>query len=94
MRNMRLKIGWQIDNIDSPEWTLLGADTATNTQTFGDEGDLGLGGDFDTETPAPNYGARFLTLLSAFLNYTISAMHLAESVTTYLRLALYPKVFY
>lgn len=31
MRNMGLEVGWQIDNVDSSERTLLWADTATDT---------------------------------------------------------------
>jgi hypothetical protein len=57
MGNMRFEVGWQIDDVDSTERALLWANTTTNTQTLGDEGDLGLGGDFDAETTTPNYRA-------------------------------------
>lgn len=67
MGDMRFEVCWQIDNVDCTEWTFLWANTTTNTQALRDEGNLGLGGDFDTETTAPNHWTRLLALLSAFL---------------------------
>lgn len=67
MGDLGLEIGGQIDNIDRTERTLLGADTASNTQVFGNEGDLGLGGYFNAEPPASHDGAGLFAFLSAFL---------------------------
>lgn len=68
MRDMRLEIGWQIDDIDSSEWTFLWADTTTNAKTFRDEGDLGCSVHFDTKTATSNDGAGLFAFLSAFLH--------------------------
>jgi hypothetical protein len=38
--NMRLEICRQIDDVDSAKWTLLRADTTSNTQALGDKGNL------------------------------------------------------
>ena len=67
MRNMGLEIRWKIDDIDGAKWAFFRTDTATNTETFGNEGDLRLGCDFNTEPSAPNNRARLLAFLSAFL---------------------------
>jgi hypothetical protein len=40
MGDVGFEISWQIDDVDSAEWTLLRADTASNTQCLGNEGDL------------------------------------------------------
>lgn len=65
--NLRFEIGWQIDNVDSSKWALLGTDTASYAKTFGDEGDLGLRGDFDTEATTSDDGAGLFAFLTAFL---------------------------
>lgn len=44
VRDLGLKVGWQIDDGDSIEGTFLRADTATNTQSFGNESDFALRG--------------------------------------------------
>jgi hypothetical protein len=67
MRNMGLEIRWKVDDIDGAKWAFFRTDTATNTETFGNEGDLRLGGDFNTKPTAPNNRARLLAFLSAFL---------------------------
>lgn len=67
MGNLRFEIRWQIDNVDSSERALLWADTTSNAKTLGDEGNLGLGSDFNTETPTSHDGAGLLAFLSAFL---------------------------
>jgi len=68
--DLGLEIGWQIDDVDCSEWAFLWADTATNAQTFGDEGNLGGIFDFDTETATADDRAGFLALLSTFLRNT------------------------
>ena len=67
MCDVRLEIGWQIDDIDSSEGTFLWADTTTNAETLGDEGDLGRRVHFDTKTATSNDGAGLFAFLSAFL---------------------------
>jgi hypothetical protein len=67
MGDVGLEIGWQIDNVDGSKWAFLRTDTASNTKGLGDEGDLGVRGDFDAETSASHNRARFLAFLSAFL---------------------------
>jgi len=42
-----LKVGRQVDDVDGIKGTLLRADTTTDTQALGDEGDLAVGRDFD-----------------------------------------------
>ena len=65
--DLGLKVGWQVDNVDGAEWALLWADTASNAERLGDECDLGLGADFDTEATTADDWARLLALLSTFL---------------------------
>lgn len=67
MRDLGFQVGRQVDDMDGSEWTFLGTDTATDTETLGDEGDLGLGSHFDTELTRPDDGARLLTFLATFL---------------------------
>lgn len=65
--DLRLEVGGQVDNVDGIERTFLGADTATDTETLGDECDLGLVGDFNTELAGTDDRAGFLALLTTFL---------------------------
>lgn len=76
MGNVRLEIGRQVDDIDRTEWALLRTDTASNAQGLGDEGNLGLGSNFDTKASTADNGARFLAFLSTFLyhNFSIGVM--------------------
>lgn len=67
MGNLRFKVRWQIDDVDSAKGAFLRADTASNTESLGDERDLGFTGDFNAETSTPHHRAGFLALLSAFL---------------------------
>lgn len=68
MRNLGLEIRGQIDNVDGIKGALLGANTASDAETFGDEGDLGLGGDFDAQLSRAHDGAGLFALLPAFLH--------------------------
>jgi hypothetical protein len=45
--DLSLKIGGQVDDVNGTEWAFLGADTASDAQSLGNVGDLGLGSDFD-----------------------------------------------
>ena len=65
--DMRLEIRWQIDNVDCAEWAFLGTDTTSNAKALGDEGDLRVRGDLNTELSTSYNWARFLAFLSAFL---------------------------
>lgn len=67
MGDLRFKICWQIDDVDSAKWAFLRADTASNTKCLGDESDLGFRGDFYAETSTAHHGAGFLALLPTFL---------------------------
>lgn len=67
MGDLGLEVGGQIDDVDGIKGTLLGADTATDTQSFGDEGDLAFGGDFDAELARAYDGARLFAFLPTFL---------------------------
>lgn len=49
MRDLSLEVGGQVDNVDGVEWALLGTDTASNTQSLGNEGDFAGGVDFNAE---------------------------------------------
>lgn len=55
-----LEVGRQVDNVDSTEGTFLRADTATDTETFGNEGDFRLGCHFDTELACADHRAKTL----------------------------------
>lgn len=62
-----LEVGRQVDNVDSAERTFLRADTATDTEALGDEGDLGLGCYFDTKLACADHRARLFAFLTTFL---------------------------
>ena len=52
--DLSLQVGGQIDDVNGAERALLGTDTAADTEAFGDEGDLGLGGNLNTELASPH----------------------------------------
>lgn len=52
--DLGLEVGGQVDDRNGVERTLLGADTTTNTKTFGDEGDLGFRADFNAQLSTAN----------------------------------------
>lgn len=74
MCDLGLEVGWQVDNVDGAEWALLWADTTSYAQRLGNEGDLGLWGDFDTETSTADDWAGLFALLSTFLWLTLVAV--------------------
>lgn len=57
MGDLSLEIGRQIDNVDGVERAFLRADTATNAETFRNEGNSGGGIDFDTKLSGAYDGA-------------------------------------
>lgn len=68
MGDLGLEVGWQIDDMDGAKGTFLRTDTATNTQSFRDICDFGLGCDFDTEFAGTDDRAGLFAFLPAFLN--------------------------
>lgn len=69
--DLALEVGGQVDDGDGVEGALLGADTTTNAERLGDEGEARLGSDFDTELSATDDGARFFALLTTFSRATL-----------------------
>lgn len=67
MGDLGLEVGGQVDNVNGSEGTLLGADTTTNAQTFGNEGDLRRGIDFNAKLACADHRTRLLALLTTFL---------------------------
>lgn len=65
--HLGFQVGGQVDDVDGTEGTFLGADTTTDTEALGDEGDLGLGGDLNTKLTRADDGARLFTFLATFL---------------------------
>lgn len=55
--DLALEVGGQVDNRDGVEGALLGADTATNAERFGNEGEAGIGSDLNAELATANDGA-------------------------------------
>lgn len=69
--DLTFQVGGQVDDVNGAEGALLGADTATNTQAFGDESDLGGVVDFDAEFTGTDDGAGLLALLTTFLDESV-----------------------
>lgn len=65
MGNLTLKVGGQVDNGDGVERAFLGADTTTDAEGLGNEGETRIRSDFNTELATSNNRARFLAFLSA-----------------------------
>ena len=65
--NLALEVGRQVDNGDGAEGAFLWADTASDAEALGDEGEFRIWGDFDAELAATDDGAGFLAFLTAFL---------------------------
>lgn len=85
--DLSLEVGGQVDDVDGVEGAFLRADTATNTQALRDEGDLGVGRDFDTQLARADNWTRLLALLPAFLLLSVHGLGVGDSCT-HLRLAL------
>lgn len=49
MGDLTLEVRGQVDNCNSAKWALFRTNTATNAETLGDEGEPGVGRDFDAE---------------------------------------------
>lgn len=67
MGDLGFQVGGQVDDVNGAKGAFLGADTATNAQSFGDVGDFRVRGDLDAKLARADHGARLLTLLATFL---------------------------
>lgn len=72
MGDLALEVRGQVDDSDGVEGALLGADTASNAQRFGDEGEARIGLDLDTKLAATDNGARLLAFLTTLARTTLS----------------------
>lgn len=73
--DLRLEVGWQVDNVDGAKWALLWAYTTSNAERLRDEGDLGGWINLNTESSRADDWAGLLALLATFL-WALSALHL------------------
>lgn len=69
--DLALEVGGQVDDGDGVERALLGADTTTNAEGLGDEGEAGIGSNFNAELATANDGARLFAFLSALPGATL-----------------------
>lgn len=67
MGDLGLEVRRQVDDVDSVEGTFLWADTASDAQPLRDEGNLGVGGDFDAQLACADDRASLFALLATFL---------------------------
>jgi len=86
--DLRLKVGRQVNDVDGCEWTFLYADTTSYAQAFRDEGNLGLGGNLDTQLASAYDRTRLLALLATFLRLDQLLFHLVMGGSSHLWLAL------
>jgi hypothetical protein len=89
MCHHRFKVRRQVNDADGVERAFLGANTATDTETFGNEGYAGFVGDFDAELAGSDNGAGFLALLTTFLSRVSRRICCDVIVLGYLGFALY-----
>lgn len=66
-----VQIGGQVDDGNGVEWAFLRTDTTSNTETLGDEGELGVGSNFDTKFSTADNRTRSFALLSALLGFAL-----------------------
>lgn len=69
--DLALEVGGQVDDGDGVEGALLGADTATNTQRLGDEGEARFGSDLNAKFSTANHRAGLLALLTTLARTTL-----------------------
>jgi len=84
VRDLRLEIGGQIDDVDGVEGAFLRADTTSDAQTFADEGDSAGRIHLDAELACAHHGAGLLAFLSAFLGFALVAVDDGDTVTSYI----------
>jgi hypothetical protein len=71
MRNLALEVGGQVDNGNGVEGALLWADTASDAEALGNEGQPRLRRHFNAELAATDDGASLLALLATFTRATL-----------------------
>jgi hypothetical protein len=64
---LRLEVGGQVDDVDGVEWAFLWADTASNAEALGNEGDFAGSVDFNAKLACSHDRTGLLALLPAFL---------------------------
>lgn len=69
--DLALEVGGQVDDGDGFEGALFRADTTTNAERLGDEGEAVGGSNFDAELSATDDGTGFFALLTAFSRPTL-----------------------
>lgn len=69
--DLALEVGGQVDDGDGLKGALLGADTTTNAERLGDEGQAIGRGDLNAELSAADNGARLFALLTTFSGATL-----------------------
>lgn len=67
VRDLRLEIRWQVDDVDGAEWAFLDANSTSYAKPLGNEGYFGLRSHFNTELAGPDHRARLFAFLAAFL---------------------------
>lgn len=67
MGDLGLEVRGQVDDVDGIKGAFLGADTASNAQSLGDEGNLGRRVYFDAQLAGAHHGAGLFAFLSTFL---------------------------
>lgn len=71
MRDLALQVRGQVDNGDGVEGAFFRADTASDAEAFGNEGDLRVWRNFDAELACSYNGAGFLAFLSTLLGFAL-----------------------
>jgi len=67
MGHLGFEVRWKIDDVDGTKRTFLRANTATDTETFRDICDFGLGSDFDAQFAGADDRAGLFAFLPTFL---------------------------
>jgi hypothetical protein len=79
--DLGLEVGGQVDDVDGVEGALLGTDTTSYAQAFGDEGDFAGGVDFDAQLAGPHHGAGLFTFLTALLGFAFVRIDDGDTVS-------------
>lgn len=69
--DLALEVRWQVDNGDGVERALLGADTTTDAERLGNEGEARVGSDLNAELATADNGAGLFAFLSALSGATL-----------------------
>lgn len=71
MGHLGFEVRWKIDDVDGTKRTFLRANTATDTETFRDICDFGLGSDFDAQFAGADDRAGLFAFLPTFLWFAL-----------------------